>query len=230
MKKKVVLFAIIICMIAVIVMAFMKKNDVFKIEKDRNRENKSTLHSTSDKDIKKIEDIPVYNMGEKAHCGSKLSNSEGELEVYTFDYVVEEVMISDKVDNIPDYLTDDDLRFINSDGYPIEEYGKDHKFINIKLKIINNSKTAITTYINCMKLVDGSKMEYIDSSMVCYSDFERYKQKDYYGITLDSDGEFETVVYIAVKESDIPEHLLLLINPDGIDYVYNGAVMINLSE
>lgn len=231
MKKRIILLTSVVCMIAVIVMAFVKKNEMFKKENKSNKTgvNKSTLQTTKDQDIKKMEDIPLYNMGEKAHCGSMLPEKDGGFGVYTFDYEVEDYEISDKVDNVPDNLTDDDLRFIDSEGHPQPEFGDEYKFVNIKLKLTNNCESDITTYINCMKLVDGEKMKYIGTDMmVCYSDFERYLRKDYYGITIPGEGEFETVVSIAVKESVIPDNLLLIINPNGIDNIFNGAVMIKL--
>ena len=127
MKKKIFLTIAIIIMFSVIAMAYLKKNNIidtnsiknsFKNTTKVNKNNKSTMKNVGDNNIKELEDIPIYKIGEEAHCGALDSNDENK--IINFDAIVEDVEISDKVGYIPEGFTDDELRFVNKDGYPID--------------------------------------------------------------------------------------------------------------
>ena len=237
MKKKIFLTIAIIIMFSVIVMAYLKKNNIidtnsiknsFKNTTTVNKNNKSTMKNVGDNNVKELEDIPVYKIGEEAHCGALDSNDENK--IINFDAIVEDVEISDKVGYIPEGFTDDELRFVNKDGYPIDIF-KDYKFLNIKIKLINKTDSVISVCLNSTNIIKaGKKYEYLDSEVVCYDEFDRYFQKNYFEKKLGAYEEFETVLSIAVKDENIDDNLMLLISQSGALNYYDGAVLIDLNK
>ncbi len=235
MKKKIFLTIAIIIMFSVIVMAYLKKNNIIDTNSIKNsfknttvnKNNKSTMKNVGDNNIKELEDIPVYKIGEEAHCGVIGEKNE----VLNFDFLVEDVEISDKVDNIPDYFTDDDLFFITKDGYPKDGYGN-YKFVNLKIKIINITDKDIEIYLNNLNIIKdfNGTYDYIDDEVVCYDEFDKYLQTNYFEKKLGAYEEFETVLSIAVKDENIDDNLMLLISTSGVLNYYDGAVLIDLNK
>lgn len=235
MKKKIFLSIIIFIMIAIIVMAYLKKNNIIDTNRIKNsfknttvnKNNKSTMKNVADNNVKELEDIPIYKIGEEAHCG-KIGEKN---EVLNFDILVEDVEISDKVDNIPDYFTDDDLLFITKDGYPKDGYGN-YKFVNLKIKIINITDKDIEIYLNNLNIIKdfNGTYDYIDDEVVCYSDFDRISKPDYFKKVLGAYEDYETVLSIAIKDEYVEDELMLLVSTSGSLYYYDGAVLIDLKE
>lgn len=238
MNKNRILFIISALMIIVMLLAVANRMDILKKDKDntqavlKNNDNgeaeNNTIeggkNGTSEIHIKNLEDIPEYEMGEEAVCGSLLPDEQEVIQKRGLIYVANSAYKTNRIEDIPDQLNGM-IAGIEPDGYPREG----HSFVVVDVTIKNTNKTAIQHYINCVRIAKVSDLTEPISHLCCYGDYQNCLKKDYYCITFEPEGEYHTKLIFTLKEEDIEEEMCMIINPNGVTNWYDGCARIKLT-